>query len=221
MKLKPNDFMTFKLIVCLTGFSGTGKTTLARLLRSKYGFPSFKIGNYLENIAKEKNQNPMEFIQKIKREKGQVGIIETVLPQMRGVLKSKKGLIVEGINTFEEIETIKKAFPGSKTLLFVMKSPFDVRVKRVIKRKGFNEKSAREYVNKREQDRVKNGLDKIDKHADGIIINKDLTKKQLLQEFGIQIRRASVKDFISVLESRKRSVLKTQKPRTRIRRIIK
>ena len=56
-KEKPNSGEAKKIVICISGMAGTGKSTLAKKLAQKYGLKYYSGGDALRALAAEKGYN--------------------------------------------------------------------------------------------------------------------------------------------------------------------
>lgn len=103
-----------KLIVCLTGMPGSGKSTVAESLRKK-GFAVIAMGDVVRDAAKRKNIEPTDFnlgnlMLKLRRESGPGAIAHLILDEIerretRG--DAAQNIVVDGIRSVPEVEILR------------------------------------------------------------------------------------------------------------------
>ena len=99
-----------KLIVCLTGMPGAGKSTISEGLKSK-GYDTINMGNAVRNEAKNRNLEPTgknlgKLMLELREKIGQGAVAELVKPQIEN---SKSDVIViDGVRSNAEIDVLRK-----------------------------------------------------------------------------------------------------------------
>ncbi|PIW35191.1 MAG: dephospho-CoA kinase, partial [Nitrosopumilales archaeon CG15_BIG_FIL_POST_REV_8_21_14_020_33_23] len=96
--------MLVKLIVCLTGMPGAGKSTIADGLKSK-GYDVINMGNVVRTEAKNRNLEPTgsnlgKLMIELREKNGQGAIAELVVPQIENA--KSKVVIIDGIRSNAE-----------------------------------------------------------------------------------------------------------------------
>ncbi|MFA5764223.1 MAG: AAA family ATPase [archaeon] len=202
--------MNNKPIICLTGFSGAGKSTLSRLLRKRYNLSSFKIGRYLELIAKQKQIPFKEYIQTLQQKSNTSTMSEIYINLLKAQSKSN-GVLIEGINSRAELNELKRLFPKNPIFLFSIEAPFNTRVKRVKTRGDLSQSEAEKYVQEREKNRAQLGLDRVSEFCDGVIINSFSNERELLQEFEKVFETHLKRRLLTQLKNKLKSKIKFHK----------
>ena len=103
-----------KLIVCLTGMPGSGKSTVAESLRKK-GFAVIAMGDVVRDEAKRKNIDPTDFnlgnlMLELRRESGPGAIAHLILDEIeRRETRSDaaQNIVVDGIRSVPEVEILR------------------------------------------------------------------------------------------------------------------
>jgi dephospho-CoA kinase len=103
-----------KLIVCLTGMPGSGKSTVAESLRKK-GFAVIAMGDVVRDEAKRKNIEPTDInlgnlMLKLRREIGPGAIAHLILDEIeRRETRSDaaQNIVVDGIRSVPEVEILR------------------------------------------------------------------------------------------------------------------
>ncbi len=169
-----------KLIVCLTGMPGAGKSTIADGLKSK-GFEVINMGDAVRAEAKKRNLEPTgQNLGKLMlelREKNGLGIVaELILPQITN--SNSNVLVIDGIRSNHEIKVFKKV--GTVKLLLV-EATTDTRFKFLHDRGRTDDPKTRDVFDERDKREVGVGLDNSITSADQSILNKNLTKDELVE----------------------------------------
>jgi dephospho-CoA kinase len=175
-----NNFILVKLIVCLTGMPGSGKSTIVSALKSK-GIETLNLGDGVRAEAKRRNLEPSgENLGKIMlqlREKNGPGAIANLLTDQ--IQNSKSNIIiVDGVRSIAEIEVLKNV--GSVKLLSI-EATAETRFKFLKARGRSDDPETKEKFAERDNREISVGIDKSISIADETISNNDLTLDELTE----------------------------------------
>ncbi len=175
-----NNFILVKLIVCLTGMPGSGKSTIVSALKSK-GIETLNLGDGVRAEAKRRNLEPSgENLGKIMlqlREKNGSGAIANLLTDQ--IQNSKSNIIiVDGVRSIAEIEVLKNV--GSVKLLSI-EATAETRFKFLKARGRSDDPKTKEKFADRDNREISVGIDKSISIADETISNNDLTLDELTE----------------------------------------
>jgi len=175
-----NNFILVKLIVCLTGMPGSGKSTIVSALKSK-GIETLNLGDGVRTEAKRRNLEPSgENLGKIMlqlREKNGPGAIANLLTDQ--IQNSKSNIIiVDGVRSIAEIEVLKNV--GSVKLLSI-EATAETRFKFLKARGRSDDPETKEKFAERDNREISVGIDKSISIADETISNNDLTLDELTE----------------------------------------
>ena len=175
-----NNFILVKLIVCLTGMPGSGKSTIVSALKSK-GIETLNLGDGVRAEAKRRNLEPSgENLGKIMlqlREKNGPGAIANLLTDQ--IQNSKSNIIiVDGVRSIAEIEVLKNV--GSVKLLSI-EATAETRFKFLKARGRSDDPETMEKFAERDDREISVGIDKSISIADETISNNDLTLDELTE----------------------------------------
>jgi len=176
---KPKLANMVKLIVCLTGMPGAGKTTIADGLKSK-GFEKITMGDAVRAEAARRKIEPTgENLGKLMlelREKNGLGAVAELIKNQ--IANSKSDVIViDGVRSIAEVDVLKKF--GTVKLLSIHASA-DTRFKFLSDRGRSDAPSGREDFGKRDSREMKVGMSDSIALADETISNNNLTIPQLI-----------------------------------------
>ncbi len=168
-----------KLIVCLTGMPGAGKTTIAEALRSK-GFDKITMGDAVRDEAKRRKIDPTgENLGKLMldlREKNGAGAVAELIKDQ--ILNSNSDVIlVDGVRSLAEVDVLKKI--GTVKILAIHASG-DTRFKFLTGRGRSDAPSDRQDFTKRDSREIGVGMSESIALADETISNNNLTIEQLV-----------------------------------------
>ena len=175
-----NNFILVKLIVCLTGMPGSGKSTIVSALKSK-GIEALNLGDGVRAEAKRRNLEPSgDNLGKLMlqlREKNGPGAIANLLTDQ--IQDSKSNIIIiDGIRSMAEIEVLKNV--GSVKLLSIEATAY-TRFKFLKARGRSDDPETKEKFAERDNREISVGIDKSISIADETISNNDLTLDELTE----------------------------------------
>jgi len=184
---KPKLANMAKLIVCLTGMPGAGKTTIADGLKSK-GFEKITMGDAVRAEAARRKIEPTgENLGKLMlelREKNGLGAVAELIKNQ--IANSKSDVIViDGVRSIAEVDVLKKF--GTVKLLSIHAST-DTRFKFLSDRGRSDAPSGHEDFGKRDSREMKVGMSESIALADETISNNNLTIPQLINSAYIIIK---------------------------------
>jgi len=168
-----------KLIVCLTGMPGAGKTTIAESLRSK-GFDKITMGDAVRAEAARRKIEPTgENLGKLMlelREKNGSGAVAELIKN--DILNSKSDVVlVDGLRSLAEVDVLKKI--GTVKVLAIHASG-DTRFGFLTRRDRSDAPSDRNDFAKRDSREIGVGMSESIALADETISNNNLTIEQLI-----------------------------------------
>ena len=169
-----------KLIVCLTGMPGSGKSTIVSTLKAK-GIEALNLGDGVRAEAKRRNLEPSgDNLGKLMlelREKNGPGAIAELLTE--GIKNSEsKIIIIDGVRSTAEIEVLKNV--GSVKLLSIEASA-DTRYKFLSTRGRSDDPKSREKFEERDNRELGVGIGESIAIADETIVNSDITLDELTE----------------------------------------
>jgi len=175
-----NNFILVKLIVCITGMPGSGKSTIVSALKSK-GIETLNLGDGVRAEAKRRNLEPSgDNLGKLMlqlREKNGPGAIANLLTDQ--IQNSKSNIIiVDGVRSIAEIEVLKNV--GSVKLLSI-EATAETRFKFLKARGRSDDPETKEKFAERDNREISVGIDKSISIADETISNNDLTLDELTE----------------------------------------
>jgi dephospho-CoA kinase len=168
-----------KLIVCLTGMPGAGKTTIAEALSSK-GFDKIIMGDAVRAEATRRKIEPtganLGKLMLDLREKNGPGAVAKLIQDQ--ILNSNSDVVlVDGVRSLAEVEILKKI--GTVKILAIHASS-DTRFKFLTGRGRSDAPSDREDFTKRDSREIGVGMSESIALADETISNNNLTIEHLV-----------------------------------------
>ncbi|MFB5606682.1 MAG: AAA family ATPase [Candidatus Nitrosomaritimum yanchengensis] len=169
-----------KLIVCLTGMPGAGKSTIAEGLKSK-GYEIINMGNAVRNEAKKRNLEPTgpnlgKLMLELREKNGPGAVAELVKPQIEN--SSSEVIIIDGIRSSSEIEVLRKY--GTVKLLAIHAST-ETRFDFLKQRGRSDDPKTKENFEERDDRELGVGISNPIALSDDAISNNNLTKEELIE----------------------------------------
>ncbi len=169
-----------KLVVCLTGMPGAGKSTIVSKLKEE-GYETFSLGDGVRAEAKKLNLEPTgENLGKLMlelREKNGPGAVAELLK--KSIQESTHDIIIiDGIRSIHEINVLKET--GNVKLLAV-NAAADTRFNFLRERKRSDDPLTREKFEERDNREIGVGLEEIIGLADESIENNDVSINQMVE----------------------------------------
>lgn len=168
-----------KLIVCLTGMPGAGKSTIADALKSK-GFDKITMGDAVREEAIRRKieltgTNLGKLMLELREKNGPGAVAELIKDQIEN---SKSNVIlIDGVRSIAEVDVLKKF--GTVKILAVHASG-DTRFGYLTNRKRTDDPENREEFVKRDSREIGVGMSESIALADETISNNNLTIPQLV-----------------------------------------
>jgi len=168
-----------KLIVCLTGMPGAGKTTIADGLKSK-GFDKITMGDAVRAEAARRKIEPTganlgKLMLELREKNGLGAVAELIKDQ---IVNSKYGVVlIDGVRSIAEVDVLKKF--GTVKILAIHASS-DTRFKFLSRRERSDAPEDRQDFVKRDSREMGVGMSDSIALADETISNNNLTIPQLI-----------------------------------------
>ena len=168
-----------KLIVCLTGMPGAGKSTIADGLKSK-GFDKITMGDAVRAEAARQKIEPTgtnlgKLMLELREKNGPGAVAELIKDQ---IVNSKSDVVViDGVRSIAEVEVLKKF--GNVKILSIHASS-DTRFKFLSDRGRSDAPSNRNDFSKRDSREIGVGMSEPIALSDETISNNNLTIPQLI-----------------------------------------
>lgn len=173
--------MLSKLLVCLTGMPGAGKSTIAEGLKPK-GYEIINLGNAVREEAKKRNLDPTrenlgKLMLELRENNGSGAIAELAKP----IIESSNAnvLLIDGVRSNDEIQVLRKL--GTVKLLAIHAST-DTRFNFLQKRGRSDDPQTKEHFNERDDRELGVGVSNSIALSDFAISNIGLTKDELIKK---------------------------------------
>ena len=169
-----------KLIVCLTGMPGAGKSTIANGLKEK-GFEIINMGDAVRAEAEKRNleptgQNLGKLMLELREKNGPGAVAELIKPSIEN--SNSSVIVIDGIRSNDEIQVLKKS--ANVKLLSILAST-DTRFTFLHDRGRSDDPKSREIFEERDNRELSVGVGKSIESADESISNNELTKDELIE----------------------------------------
>ena len=173
--------MLTKLIVCLTGMPGAGKSTIANGLQSK-GYVIINMGNAVRAEAKNRNLEPTganlgKLMLELREKNGPGAVAELVRSQIEN--STSEVVIIDGIRSSPEIEVLRKY---GKVKLLAIHASTNTRFEFLQKRGRSDDPKTKENFEERDDRELGVGISNPIALSDDAISNNNLTKEELIEE---------------------------------------
>ncbi len=173
--------MSKRLIICLTGMPGAGKSTVASFLKEK-GFATITMGDAVREEARRQgldstDANLGKLMLKLRTDLGQGAVAHLVLRKLKRD-GSSGNVVIDGIRSISEVEVLKKV--GHVKLLAIHASQ-DTRFKHLVYRDRSDAPASSDEFAGRDKRELSVGISEAIALADETISNNDLTLEQLKQ----------------------------------------
>jgi dephospho-CoA kinase len=178
--------MPKRLIVCLTGMPGAGKSTVASFLKEK-GFTTVTMGDAVREEAKRQGLEPTDanlgrLMIKLRQDLGQGAVAHLVLQKLDRD-GNKGNVVIDGIRSIPEVEVLKKV--GHVKLLAIHASQ-DTRFRHLVNRGRSDAPVSSDEFAGRDKRELSVGISEAIALADETISNNELTLEKLKQHaYGI------------------------------------
>ncbi|MBA4448332.1 MAG: AAA family ATPase [Nitrosopumilaceae archaeon] len=169
-----------KLIVCLTGMPGAGKSTIADGLKLK-GYENVNMGNAVREEAKKRNLEPSrsnlgKLMLELREKNGPGAVAELIKPQIES--STSNVILIDGVRSNDEIEVLKKM--GNVKLLAIHAST-DTRFDFLQKRGRSDDPQTKKHFDERDSRELGVGISNSIALSDYAISNIGLTKDELIE----------------------------------------
>ena len=168
-----------KLVVCLTGMPGAGKSTIVSKLKEE-GYETFSLGDGVRAEAKRQNLEPTgenlgKLMLELRQKNGPGAIAELIKESIQK--SNHEIIIIDGIRSIHEINVLKAT--GNLKLLAVEASS-ETRFNFLTQRKRSDDPLTREKFEERDNREISVGLQEIIELADETIENNNVTIDELV-----------------------------------------
>lgn len=171
-----------RLIVCLTGMPGAGKSTVATFLKEK-GFESLTMGDAVRDEARSQGLEPTDanlgrLMLQLREKYGQGAVANLILKRLEEAVPGRSGrnIVIDGVRSVAEVEVLRRA--GLVRLLAIHASQ-DIRFQHLrVRGRSDAPATASEFAG-RDQRELSVGISEAIALADESLSNNELTLEQL------------------------------------------
>ena len=172
-----------RLIVCITGMPGAGKSTIAASLKEK-GFSVIAMGDVIREEARQQNLDPTDanlgkLMLRLRDEFGPGAIAHLILKKINKQHGGIDKVVIDGIRGIAEVEILKKA--GCVKLLAIHAST-NKRFSHLKQRARSDDPYVIEEFMNRDKRELTVGISEAIALADETLSNNDLTVDQLKEK---------------------------------------
>lgn len=165
--------MDDKLIVCLAGMPGSGKSIIVEVAKER-GYDIVVMGDVIREEAERRHLEPNpenlgKIMVELRHSEGKAVIAKRCIPKIEKKTKSK--VIVDGVRSLSEVEEFKKNFPKF-SFIAVHSSP-ETRFSRVYRRRRSDDPENWEVFRERDMRELSVGLGDAITMAEYIIVNEE------------------------------------------------
>jgi dephospho-CoA kinase len=169
-----------RIIICITGMPGAGKSTVASLLH-RDGFVIVTMGDVIREEAKRHNlemndSNLGNLMLNLRKSKGPAAIAYLILKKMEQELNATDNIVIDGIRNVAEVNVLKSL--GHIKLLAVHAS-VDMRYKHIKERGRSDVALDSNDFRIRDKRELKIGISEAIALSDEVVSNNNLTKDEL------------------------------------------
>ena len=181
MRNKDSCTKSAKLIICLTGMPGAGKTTAAEVAK-ELDFDTVNMGEGVREEAIRQgllltDKNVGSIMMELRRKKGMEAVAQLALPKI--LSSKKKVVVVDGVRNFEEIEVFKDV--GKVKILVIHGSP-EIRFEYLRGRRRKDAPKSRKPFETRDEREISIGIVRIIALADEVISNNGISIAELQEK---------------------------------------
>ena len=167
-RLKMDD----KLIICLAGMPGSGKSIIVEVAK-ECGYDIVVMGDVIREEAERRRLEPNpenlgKIMLELRRSEGRAVIAKRCIPKIEKTAKFK--VVVDGIRSLSEVEKFKESFPKF-SFIAVHASP-ETRFRRVYRRRRSDDPETWEIFHERDMRELSVGLGNAIAMAEHIIVNE-------------------------------------------------
>ncbi len=169
-----------KKLILIVGLSGSGKSTVSNFIKKRFNADVFLSGDIIRDEIKKRGwkynkENDSYIANWFNLDRREKLLVKRILSKAK---KSKKNLVVlEGHRSDQDLKYLKE-MSKTKPFVIAIKTPFNVRARRLLKRKKRFDEDPIKYLRSRDKEEKSHGILKLMKKADYTIDNSRLSKKQ-------------------------------------------
>ena len=161
-----------KILICVTGMPGAGKSVIAEYISNVLRAPLISMGNAMREEALRRGKSldlksMMKFALEIRKELGKEAVARLVIKKLSGI--REEIVVIDGVRSLEEIDYFSK---HAKTLIVAVHASPRERFKRLRSRGRKDDPKTWEEFRDRDIKELTIGLGKVIALADVMVVNE-------------------------------------------------
>jgi len=169
------------IVIAVTGMPGSGKSTVARVIARRLGYPLLVMGDVVrEEVARRGLEltvhNIEEVAKRLRELRGPGAIAELIVEKARAL--NTQGVVVDGVRSLDEVKVLSSL---GRVYIVAVHSPPNLRFQRMISRGREGDVSSPEEFRFRDEANLRLGIGDVIALADYMIVNNS-TLEKLIEE---------------------------------------
>ena len=162
-----SDEIKKNLIICIVGYSGSGKSTVIDFVSKSLHIPVFYYGKEVTRLMNDNGYSKSREYVEANGMDSYNALIEKEIPKLlKSFMKKNKFLIIDGINSVEVYDKLKKC---NEVYSIYIKLSNEQRVSRLMKRENLKKKEAEQELRIKDGIKIESGLDIIVSKCNAIV----------------------------------------------------
>ncbi|MCD6324452.1 MAG: AAA family ATPase [Desulfurococcales archaeon] len=179
-----------KVLVCVTGMPGAGKSVIAKHIAEALGVGLISMGDAMRREAVRRGlgldlESMMKFALSIRKERGEGAVAELVVKEMENM--GSDVVVVDGVRSLAELNVFSRT--GKVVVVAVHASPRE-RFRRLRSRGRRDDPSTWDEFRRRDMDELRMGLGNVIALADVMVVNEGTSETVIKEEALQRVRRA-------------------------------
>lgn len=155
------------LIICIVGYSGSGKSTISSFISNSLNLPLFKYGKEVSRIIHSAEYEKSRDYVEANGINSYTELIEkNMIPSIKKFMKKNKIFIIDGIVSDEVYDYLKRK---NEVYSIYIKLDKEKRIKRLMERENISFEEANNEINIKDGIKIESGLDIIVSKSNAIV----------------------------------------------------